>query len=195
MRKLRDSRTEFNRLMIPYIALIVQKDHVPFSDNFFDACLLVRPKVKVEYTPPSWAGATYSVDFALSYQRDINPRKWRDESVPEIDSRDKYLVCDDYVSSGETFANAISALVKKGVDVRNIWCFSKKGNEETLRARERKEGFGAKEGPLETTALLDESSEWLNYRRNYPQERSAPMVVLMEKGFVYPSMKANKRTL
>lgn len=167
MKTLSNSREEFNSIMNPYAAMVVQKEQQPFSEDFFINNKLIPPGNRISYVPPPWVGAEYSSYFMAAYGREEKPEKWREEKIPEINPFEKYLICDDYSSSGETFEVAMTRLVEGGVKLENIWCISQGGNKE-LKA-----------------VILDKGIEWHRYRL---RQGGLMRKILGELGFVFPSL-------
>ncbi len=166
MKTVSNSRNEFNSAMNPYVAMIVQTEHEPFSDKFFSGNRLILPEGRINYTPPPWAGVEYSAYFMGAYGQG-KPEKAREEIIPVINPLEKYLICDDYSNDGETFEVAIIRLVERGVKLENIWCISRGGNKD-LKA-----------------ILLGKGLDWHNYRL---EQNGFMRKILGELGFVFPSL-------
>jgi hypothetical protein len=169
MRELTESRTEFNSIMQSYIAMIVQTEYEPFSEDFFIENGLNTPEDRVNYVPPPWAGAAFSPSFFSVYGRDEKPRRWREEMIPEINQSKKYLICDDYSANGQTLDIAIIRLVQQGVKIEDIWGITIKGNTE-----------------IKNKVVLEKGIEWRNYRK---RQICPTRVALEELGFVFPSLE------
>jgi len=170
MREIIESRKEFNSSMKPYIAMIVQTEQYPFSNDFFTENGLILPKKRVNYTPPPWVGVNYSVHFVAAYGRNVKPTKSREEIIPKINPSSKYLICDDYSAGGNTLEIAAIRLVEHGVKIDNIWGITQKGNSE-----------------IKDRVVLDRAIEWHNYQKRSPHMRKA---MLEDLGFVHPSLDA-----
>ncbi|MBW2973940.1 hypothetical protein KY346_06145 [Candidatus Woesearchaeota archaeon] len=169
MRELTESREEFNQRMQSYIAMIIQTEYKPFSDDFFIENGLNVPNSRIAYTPPSWTGAEYSPSFISVYGTDEKPEEWREEIVPDIVSSERYLICDDYSDEGETFEIAMIRLVQQGVKLEDIWCISRDGNSD-----------------IEKKIVLDTAFEWHQYRK---KRKGLTRIILEELGFEFPSLK------
>lgn len=169
IRSLSESREEFNTTMQLYTAVIVQTDHIGFSNDFFTGRGLILPTKRVEYTPPPWAGADYMPYFLGAYGKlDVKPKISREEIIPQLDALDKYLICDDYVSNGETFEIAMIRLTDQGVGLENIWCLSNDGFEQ------------------QNFASLDKAIKWHEYR---VKRKSPYRMMLRNLGFEFPSLE------
>jgi hypothetical protein len=169
MRTLTESREEFNPTMNPYTAIIVQTEHFRFSDEFFIQNGLICPKDRIKYTPPSWVGAENSPYFMASCKRPEKPIKTREERIPEINSKERYLICDDYSNDGETFEIAIIRLMEAGVKLENIWGITQEGNKE------------------HKGIVLNKGIDWHEYRL---KREGITRLVLENLGFTYPSFPA-----
>ncbi len=180
MKTIAESRQEFNSVMQNYIALIIQREFRPFSDEFFIKNGLLLPQERVKYTPPPWTGVEHLNNFFAEYNYPVKTWKTREEIIPFIDSFGKYLICDDYISSGETIEVAMIALTTRGVRLENIWGISQQGSNDNY-----------KNGNYENCEFpnLDKGIEWHNYKmRNL---RLTVRLPLEEMGFVFPSLKLN----
>ncbi len=167
MRRILESRNEFNSTMNPYTAMIIQTEHFPFIDEFFSSMKLILPTKRILYTPPSWVGASYSPDFMATYKTQDKPKRLRDEEIPELNHQGRYLLCDDYLCTGETFEIAMVRLIERGVNLNNIWGITM-GNAETKEAS------------------LEKGIEWHKYRLR--QKDSLSRTILHEMGFAFPTL-------
>jgi len=168
MKTVSQSREEFNSTMNPYVAMIVQTEHYPFSDDsFFNKKGLILPIKRILYTPPVWTGIEYmnmTLDFLLHNKK---PQKWRAEVIPALDS-EKYLICDDACGEGNTFEVAMVRLAENGIRLENIWCISQEG------CRGQRE------------PLLDKGHEWHKY---HIKEGRLYARLLESTGFDFPSLE------
>jgi len=167
MKTITESREEFNSTMDPYVALVIKTEHKPFTDEFFKKNGLIVPSSRVYYVPPPWVGAEFSPHFIAVYGRDDRPDKWREETIPQIKPMEKYLLCDDYSSDGETLEIAIIRLMESGVNPDYIWCLTHAN-------------FEMKKGPV-----LDRSLAWHHYRL---RQNGLTRIILEDLGFKYPGL-------
>lgn len=173
MRELAEAREAFNALMQDYTAVIVQTERKPlqFSDDFFMQNGLAVPRKKVPYTAPAFVGARYHPDFVARYRKGKNPPlNIRPEIIPEVDGDEKYLICDDYCSHGDTLEIAMLRLLERGVDFDRIWCIAQR----TVGGAEGKELW-----------YLDRGREWHAYRKS---EEGWRRLILKSQGFEFPSI-------
>lgn len=173
MRTIEQSRTEFNTSMDPYCAVIIQTEYKPFTNDFFNENDLAIPASRIEYTPPAWVGAEYMPLFSASYGRKAIYEKTRDEKIPRLPLLRNYLICDDYVSDGETLEIAMLRFVERGIKMKNIWCISYRGT--------------AKQSEI---VLLDNGLAWHNYRI---ERRGLARTTLEAIGFKMPKLEIPNR--
>ncbi len=170
MKTINQSREEFNSTMNPYTLMVVQTEHTHFSDEGFRNKGLICPSERVAYTPPLWTGVSYGLEAVTLYLRGEKPLRMREEKIPVINSLGKYLICDDYSSSGQTFEIAMVRLVEAGVWMNNIWCITSHGNEE------------------QSSPILDKGIEWHKYMNAHENILKS---ILKRDGFKFPSLNVS----
>jgi len=125
LRTIVESQYEFNNIMQPYIQVNVMTSGAKIN---LQGLGIGSPEKTLFYTPPYWVGPE-SVRLCQIAEEGEDIKRFRKEVIPSLkEPYGNYLVCDDYLSEGDTMEIATIRLLEAGVNPESIWVFLKKAN-------------------------------------------------------------------